>query len=472
MTLGYQLRDGEGFKNDHGDINWNSMLYNHQDLAGTLGLKAADETNEYLRRYESRSSEERDRAKNDPLNKADDFLAGILLSLRRGAEDVEEIYEAVTQDVKDVFEGSVNLLAHGEFMTDREIAVAAAMDEMKGFYGKYHKEVDIQQSQDMWDAGVMDVIAGVNRGKIKGVNYSFTGDGGIALYASSNQPVQTAIKHFSIYDLNAASTFSKAGGYKDSALNKNLRELTDRFGASAKEIQELYDAGLLPDSVVNAIASTTIGGMSDAEMNRFMKSYSIAAGLHAGYIKQANSGYYNNAGQRVAEMWSDLADVTDINTVYLSQNDIISAIYVANGVSYTDADSKENNPWGITPGNLERQIDQSLQKEPQWYFDLNFSLGAYIGLTGGFIFDDEGIYPYVGGGFITSPGISLTWSPTKPIPGVNIGLQGGYYIGGQIGYSYSNEKGWYGEIGISMPNVSLNGFYIFEPWKWPRKNYK
>jgi len=306
MTLGYNLRDGEGFRNDYSDINWSSMLYTHQDLAGTIGLKAAYETNDYLKRYEeSRAADERDRAKNDPLNKADELLGGILLSLRRGAEDVEGIYESIRSGAGDLFESAVNYISHGEFVSDREMAVAAAMDEMRGVYGKYHEMVDLQQSRDMWNAGVMDLMIGINRGQIKGVNYSFTGDGGIALYATSNQPVQSAIRHFSIYDLNAASTFGKTGGYKDSALKRNMRELTEKLGASAKEIQELYDAGMLPDSVANAIALTAVEGMSDSELNRFMKSYTVAAGLSSGYIQQRNGGYYNNAGRRVAGEWRD-----------------------------------------------------------------------------------------------------------------------------------------------------------------------
>lgn len=340
MTLGYNMRDGKGFRNGYSDINWSSMLYTHQDLAGTLGQMTAYETNQFIEGYEKRKDKrpvsEND-ARKDPLDKAEDYLGGVLLSLRKGAEDVEEIYNAVTQDVIDVFESSVNFISRDGFMTDKEIAVAAAMDEMKEVYGKYHQMVDLQQSRDMWNAGVMDLIVGINRGKIKGVNYSFTGNGEIALYANSNQPVQSAIKHFSIYDLNAASTFGKTGGYKNSALNRNMRELTDRMGASSEEIQELYSTGLLPESVVNAIALTAVEGMSAAELNRFMKSYSIAAGLSGGYIQQRNGGYYDNAGQRVAGEWGE--SVIDNNTIFINPCKII----VANGFNIPVSDSTVDN---------------------------------------------------------------------------------------------------------------------------------
>lgn len=108
-----------------------------------------------------------------------------------------------------------------------------------------------------------------------------------------------------------------------------------------------------------------------------------------------------------------------------------------------------------------------------WYIDINVSLGYIGGGTGGIMIGSEGIYPYGGGGAMTPPGgVSVTWTPADPSPGWNVGLQGGYWGGGQIGYSFGEGGGPFGEVGFVTPGASLTGYYVGEPWKWPWKRDK
>jgi len=108
-----------------------------------------------------------------------------------------------------------------------------------------------------------------------------------------------------------------------------------------------------------------------------------------------------------------------------------------------------------------------------WYIDVNVSLGYWGGATGGIMFSPEGISPYIGGGIVSPPGgFSLTWSQSDPVPGWNVGLQGGFWGGGQIGYSYGEGGGPFWEIGFVTPGFSLTYYYVEELWKWPWKRDK
>jgi RHS repeat-associated protein len=102
-----------------------------------------------------------------------------------------------------------------------------------------------------------------------------------------------------------------------------------------------------------------------------------------------------------------------------------------------------------------------------WYVDINISGGYWLGLTGGVMINDTGIYPYLGGGFVT-PGVSgsITFSPSDPTTGWNVGLQGGYWGGGQVGYGFGQGGGFYWEGGFVTPGASLTTFYVFGPFKF------
>jgi RHS repeat-associated protein len=109
-----------------------------------------------------------------------------------------------------------------------------------------------------------------------------------------------------------------------------------------------------------------------------------------------------------------------------------------------------------------------------WYIDINVSVGSWFGGTGGFLIGAEGVYPYAGGG-IVSPygGASITWSPSDPSPGWNVGLQGTYGIAGQYGYSFGKGGGQFWEIGLGWPpGGTATGYYVFDPWKWSWKEDK
>jgi hypothetical protein len=72
---------------------------------------------------------------------------------------------------------------------------------------------------------------------------------------------------------------------------------------------------------------------------------------------------------------------------------------------------------------------------------------------------------------MTPPGgISITWSPNTPSTGWNIEVQGGAIIGVSRGYSFGKGcegKGWFTEYGFTSPGLSLTGYYVKDPWKWP-----
>jgi len=106
-----------------------------------------------------------------------------------------------------------------------------------------------------------------------------------------------------------------------------------------------------------------------------------------------------------------------------------------------------------------------------WYYDINISVGKWVGATGGIIISPEGISPYYGGGLVTPyGGISVTWSPQDPTSGWNIGFQLTNIIAYQFGYSFGKGGGVFWEFGGGLPpGVTLTGYYIFEPWEWPWK---
>lgn len=81
--------------------------------------------------------------------------------------------------------------------------------------------------------------------------------------------------------------------------------------------------------------------------------------------------------------------------------------------------------------------------------------------------NDTGIYPYLGGGFVT-PVVSgsITFSPSDPTTGWNVALQGGYWGGGQVGYGFGQGGGFYWEGGVVSPGASLTAFYVFGPFKF------
>lgn len=97
------------------------------------------------------------------------------------------------------------------------------------------------------------------------------------------------------------------------------------------------------------------------------------------------------------------------------------------------------------------------------YLDVNISGGYWLGLTGGVLISDSGIYPYFGGGLV-SPGVSgsITWSPSAVSTGWNVGAQFQAGIAGQIGYAFGQGGGRFWELGAGYPTgFAATGYYIF-----------
>jgi len=97
-----------------------------------------------------------------------------------------------------------------------------------------------------------------------------------------------------------------------------------------------------------------------------------------------------------------------------------------------------------------------------WYIDFNVTVGFVGGITAGVMVSDKGAYPYIGGGLMTGPGASVTYSPYDPIPGETVALQGGCWGGFQYGDLTSGSDIEYWELGLVTPGASLTGFYVFE----------
>lgn len=94
-----------------------------------------------------------------------------------------------------------------------------------------------------------------------------------------------------------------------------------------------------------------------------------------------------------------------------------------------------------------------------WYINLNGSFGVRaINAGGGIIFSDSGIYSYGQGGVSLKPGagISLTYSPAKPNPGLGGGISGFFILGG----AWNFDGTW--EVGVGTPGISINGGYTFD----------
>ena len=110
------------------------------------------------------------------------------------------------------------------------------------------------------------------------------------------------------------------------------------------------------------------------------------------------------------------------------------------------------------------------------YTDLNFTYPVFpahmrkkmpILVTGGFIFDRDGIYYYVGWGIGTpAPGVSMTMSRSVASKGTWVTqAQGGALVTFAGGGDHSNGTG-FAEWGLGTPGASLTHIYIFEEPIW------
>ena len=104
-----------------------------------------------------------------------------------------------------------------------------------------------------------------------------------------------------------------------------------------------------------------------------------------------------------------------------------------------------------------------------WYVDFNFSYGAIFGITGGWMINETGVYPYLGGGIVLMPGASVSFSPNEPGPGTYWGMQ---YVSYKdfTGFQGGNEWGKdnpFVEGGAGVPGFSLTLFGVAGPFFGP-----
>ena len=99
------------------------------------------------------------------------------------------------------------------------------------------------------------------------------------------------------------------------------------------------------------------------------------------------------------------------------------------------------------------------------YLDFNLGVGlpTAFGFTGGVIFGEKGLYPYIGGGVVT-PGlsVSLTYSKCKVSEGLYYGIQGELGIAGQTGVSATKSEDFW-EKGVGTFGGAVTVFYILPP---------
>jgi len=87
--------------------------------------------------------------------------------------------------------------------------------------------------------------------------------------------------------------------------------------------------------------------------------------------------------------------------------------------------------------------------------------------SGSFLTESNGTY-YIQGciGFGTGFGVSITGSPSTPVPGYFIAGQGSFIKTAQLGYSFAPNGGWFFEGGVTRPMAgwSFLGCRVFGPF--------
>jgi RHS repeat-associated protein len=100
-----------------------------------------------------------------------------------------------------------------------------------------------------------------------------------------------------------------------------------------------------------------------------------------------------------------------------------------------------------------------------WYIDANMNIGSGVGITVGLQIGNDGLYGYLGGGFMT-PGGSLTYSADDPCEGLQASMQGGFWVGGQWGTGFSNGDDRFSEYGFTTPGGSITVYQVKKLFNW------
>ncbi len=135
MALGYNFRDGKGFKDDYGSYNWNSMAPTAQGLGSMLGNMAG---NWYKQQNSKPDNTQADAgrmpaAPNDPIGAIDNLLSGLWFGRDEDKKFMKSITDSISGISKDI--GLTDIF-------DSAAKVAGDIKtEISGFFGGIDKGV-------------------------------------------------------------------------------------------------------------------------------------------------------------------------------------------------------------------------------------------------------------------------------------------------------------------------------------------
>jgi len=261
----------------------NKKLEDKKDAMKEQGM-SPEEIDLALKREDAQAAREAaERAENDPLGALDSALSGVFISLGRGlGQTSSQIANAIKDGAQSAWQFASNSAMSAAkwigsaFNSGNKVFLIASEGGVAGKYQNAEYE--------------MRVFSGEQKN-----NFAVRDNG-----------------NFSIYDVNAAETFGKTGGYSEAELNNNMMELSQKLGASPSEIQQLYKDGLLPESVLSAIVGTAAGGLNSQQLSRFELSLNVAGGYRDGSVIAGGNGFFSG-GQTVAGKWSDVSDGQNSN---------------------------------------------------------------------------------------------------------------------------------------------------------------
>ncbi len=260
------------------------------------------------------------------------------------------------------------------------------------------------------------------------------------------------------------------------------KSLTTAFEYDNRGLLTKTTDSLLNSTVYSYDAAGRLTSVTDRNQDTTIFSYTPTGRLekvtYPGGSSTTNFKYNNH--DKLIEMRD-----SSIGTTTYSRDDLhrLTSIEDPNGftVSYAYDDSvgkpslPETNLYLYTGNNPINRIDPP----GLWYIDINlqyvvipFIGTSGVGLTGGVMISDKGIYPYLGSGVMTSSGGGITYSESDPTPGWNVEVSGGlpFWIGGAGGYSDNHPYGTYWSAGIVSPGISLTRYHAWEFMKFSEKD--
>ena len=239
----------------------------------------------------------------------------------------------------------------------------------------------------------------------------------------------------------------------EKAYTETVKQVVNGLNDAKKTADLIYDeSGKVVEKTGNYVDVGEFGLNKDSDV--------IAAKLEQKY----NVDLENKGIEDASELKGLCVTSEDGQLIKISPSGELSAVpFQAGGVRDQLLYPLDMAPdYKITENNQEKIISSI----DNGYIDFNVSGGYIGGVTFGLVISNNGnVHLYAGGGLMT-PGVSgaVTVSTSEASSGWNVGLQGQNGLAGQVGYSFSNNGSWFGEIGGGGPaGVSLSGYYIFNP---------